>query len=365
MRDAIIQSTWEWETFNVPERVALALADRGARVLHSEYPVSRFRRHGTPLREIHAGIHSFGPEYYGEKFSVAPVLRNRQWRNVAEQIRRHAAALRLENPLFIYSHLKQMAPLCLDMKAHGSRLVHICMDYPEDYQYELIDISDRTLVIPKAVYSKLRARYGDKIQWIPQSIYLNAPATSGNGERPDFAAIPRPRLGYLGPIYARLNLPLLASVLSMRPDWQFVCFGGGEQLSLPNVHNMAWRSPEELAGCVSSLDVGVMPYDCFVDRNLHCVPLKLFDYFVSGIPVVSTPVLSVTEFSGIVYLADTAPEFVRAVEAALSEPPTSSKRALRIEAARAHSTDALGARLEEMLNFDEQSASRYGRDELV
>ncbi len=257
----------------------------------------------------------------------------------------------LKDPLFIYSHLEHMVPLCLEMKAHGFPLVHICMDYPEDYQYELVEISDRTLVIPKPVYTKLRARYADKIRWIPQSIYLDARSPIENGEPSDFAEIPRPRLGYLGPIYARLNLPLLANVLSLRPNWQFVCFGGGENLRFPNVHNMVWRPPEELAASVSALDVAVMPYDCFTDRNLHCVPLKLFDYLVSGIPIVSTPILSVIEFSDIVYLADTAPEFVRATEAALAEPLTSPKRRLRIEAGRAHSTDALGVRLEEVLNF--------------
>ena len=357
MRDAIIQSTWGWDTFNVPERIALALAHMGARVLHCEYPVSRFRRPGRPLREIRTGVYGFGPEYYGAKFNIVPAVRNWQWGDVGAQIRRRAAELRLRDPLFIYSHLEHMAPLCLDMKAHRFPLVHICMDYPEEYQYELIEISDRTIVIPKPVYSKLRAKYGDKIQWIPQSICPNDGVAREYGEPPDFSAIPRPRLGYLGPIHARLNLSLLANVLSLRPNWQFICFGGGEELPLPNVHNLAWRPPEQLAACVAALDVAVMPYDCFVDRNLHCVPLKLFDYFLSGIPIVSTPILSVTEFSDIVYIGDTAREFVRATESALGEPPTSPKRRLRIEAARAHSTDALGVCLEGVLNFDGCAAS--------
>jgi Glycosyl transferases group 1 len=350
MRDAIIQSTWAWETFNVPERIALALAGKGARVLHCEYPVSRFRRTGTPLRQIHPGIHTFGPEYYGAKLNVIRVLKDRQWKGVGSQIRARSAELQLEDPVFIYSHLEHMTPLCLDMKTNGLPLVHICMDYPEDYQYELIEISGRTLVIPKAVHSKLRAKYGDKIEWMPQSIHIEDRPSCASSEPPDLATIPRPRLGYLGPIYARLNLPLLAGVLSQRPDWHFVCFGGGEQLPLPNVHSLAWRPPEELAACVAAFDVAAMPYDCFVDRNLHCVPLKLFDYFLAGIPIVSTPVLSVTEFSDIVYLADTAGEFVRAIKEALAEPKDSPKRNLRKQVALEHSTEALGVHLEALLN---------------
>ena len=50
------------------------------------------------------------------------------------------------------------------------------MDYPEPYQYELIALSELTLVIPGTVFAKLRARYGGKIRSIPQSIHLPATA---------------------------------------------------------------------------------------------------------------------------------------------------------------------------------------------
>ena len=74
----------------------------------------------------------------------------------------------------MYSHVDRMVPLCEEMKAHGLPLVHVCMDYPEPYQYELIELSERTLVIPTSVFHKLRAKYGGKIEWIPQSIHLPA-----------------------------------------------------------------------------------------------------------------------------------------------------------------------------------------------
>jgi hypothetical protein len=114
---------------------------------------------------------------------------------------------------------------------------------------------------------------------------------------------------------------------------------------------MAWSKPDELRNYVAGFDVGVMPYDIFDEKNLHCVPLKLFDYFLAGLPVVSTPVLSLAEFSDVIYFGDTAAGFVRAVEAALAEPASSEKRARRREIALAHSTEALGERLEQVLDF--------------
>lgn len=361
MKDAIVFSSWGWETFNVPERVALALASRGWRVLHCGMPVSRFRQHDTSVREVSAGVHAFTPEYLGGKFATMPVLGDQQWKGVARQIHEQANALGLKQPVFVYSHVEGMEPLCREMRALGSKLVHICMDYPEPYQYELISISDRTLVIPGSVYAKLRAKYGEKIHAIPQSIHL-APGSASRGsdqavsaketEPAPLGQVPRPRLGYLGPVYARLNLALVRDVLTAHPDWQFVCFGDTSALPLPNVHGIEWRKPEELPRFVASFDVGVMPYDCFDEKNLHCVPLKLFDYFLAGLPVVSTPVLSLTEFSDLIYFGDTPATFARAIEAALAEAASSAKREKRTQIALAHSTEALGERLDQVLAFN-------------
>jgi glycosyltransferase involved in cell wall biosynthesis len=351
-QNAVVFSTWDWGTFNVPERVALSLALRGFRVLYCEMPVSRFRRHGKALQEVHPGIHAFGPEYLGEKFDAIPMLRDWQWQAVAQQIQRQATLLGMKNPPFFYSHVEGIAPLCREMRGHGSRLIHICMDYPEAYQYELIALSDLTLVIPKTVFVKLRARYGEKIRSIPQSIHLPFATQRNEGstaDPTDLANVPKPRLGYLGPLHARVNLSLLREVLSGRPDWQFVCFGDASNLRLANAHGNKWRRPEDLPAYIAALDVGVMPYDCFEEKNLHCVPLKVLDYFLAGLPVVSTPIISLSEFSDLIYFGDTAADFVHAVDAALAEPADSIKRARRIDVARAHSTEALGRRLEHVL----------------
>jgi glycosyltransferase involved in cell wall biosynthesis len=352
VRDVIIMSTWSWDVFNVPERVALALASRGARVLYCEMPASHFRHAIKPLDEVAKNVYRFVPEYLGGKLRFVPGVGDLQWKMVAKQILGNAKALNLKDPLFLYSHIDRMTPLCDEMKAAGIPLVHICMDYPEMYQYELIAVSDQTLVIPRSVFCKLRSKFGEKIQWIPQSIHLPAENSSSSESPPESAApgsIPRPRLGYLGPIFARVNLPLLREVLRSHPDWQFICFGGAEDLRLPNAHNSKWLSPEAIPSFTAALDVGVMPYDCFEEKNLHCVPLKLFDYLLAGLPVVATPVISLWEFSDLIYLGDTSEDFSRALREALEEPANSPKRKLRQDVARAHSTEELGRRLEEIL----------------
>jgi glycosyltransferase involved in cell wall biosynthesis len=358
LRDAIVLSTWSWEVFNVPERVALAISMRGARVLYCEMPSSKFKRKSGPQAEIASGISGFRAEYWGAKLNLFAACRNFQWRMVANQILERASALGLKEPIFMYSHIQFIEPLCEQMRAHGLPLVHICMDYPEPYQYAQIALSDRTLVIPETVGHKLKARFGEKILNIPQSIHL---AGSMNGqhsvqatnERTSLPLKPpdRPLLGYLGPLYGRVNAAVLAELMRSHPEWQFVCFGGGGALGLDNVTDIEWASPAQLPSYVTAFDVGLMPYDCFDDKNLHCVPLKLLDYFNSGIPVVSTSVISLRDYGDLIYFGDTPQELSKAIALALQEPSSSPKREQRKAIARAHSTEALGEKLEEVLDF--------------
>jgi teichuronic acid biosynthesis glycosyltransferase TuaH len=351
MRDAIVLSSWSWQTFNVPERIALALALRGARVLHCEMPISRFRGRIKPATEIRDGVYLFGSQYLGDKFNSFPFLGIWQWRKVARDILDQAEALKLKDPVFLYSHVRYAGPLCEFIRKAGLPLVHICMDYPERYQDELIGISDKTLVIPRTLLQELRSKYGEKIVWIPQSIHLPETKLENDSalEVAEWPGIPRPCLGYLGPLQRRVDLQLLREVLEVRPNWHFVHFGNEEDLPLHNAHCLPWLAAQKIPSCAAKLDVGVMPYNISDSKNLHCVPLKLFDYFLAGIPVVSTRVLSLAEFEELIYFGDTPADYVRGVEEALSESPECSKREVRRQVAQEHSTEALGRRLEEVL----------------
>jgi hypothetical protein len=353
MQDAIVFSTWDWKTFNVPERISLALASRGARVLYCEMPVSWLRGSRAPFQEVAERVYRFGPVHLSGKFKTVPLVGISQWKMVAKQILGRAIALKLKDPLFLYSHADRLRPLCQEMRRAGLPLIHVCMDYPETYQYELVELSDLTVVIPKSVFRELRSKYGSKIYWIPQSIHLNGihcKVNSSGPEPEELRSIPRPRLGYLGPIFARLDLEILRKLLSRNPDWHFVYFGKSNELCLPNAHGMVWQSHEDLPRFVRAFDVGLMLYDRSNKKNLYCSPLKLYDYFLTGLPVVSTPIPELTEFEDLVYFGETEKSLTEALVRALQEPADSLKRAQRMEAARSHSTEALGQRLEEVFH---------------
>jgi len=263
--------------------------------------------------------------------------------------------LGLNKPLFFYPWMSNFLSLCLEMKAKGFFLVHIHMDYLENNSEAHVDISDITLVIQRCTFHKLRARFGDKVHLIPQSVnfkLFHSQMSNFKEQQGDSLSIPRPRLGYTGPIHNRLNLSMLSELLLRHPNWHFVSFGSREKIfRFPNFHVIPWKRQEELPKIVAAFDVGFMPYDCYDEQQLHCLPLKLFEFFAVGIPVVSTPLVHLWEYEkeGLVYFGDTVEELERAIIAALQEPRDSPKRQRRIEIARAHSIENLAKVLDQVL----------------
>jgi len=81
----------------------------------------------------------------------------------------------------------------------------------------------------------------------------------------------------------------------------------------------------------------------------------VFDYFLAGLPVVSTPTIPLWEFADLIYFGETAEEFSLAISQALEEPAHSPKRTIRAQVARAHSTEALARCLAEIPVFSRTS----------
>jgi UDP-galactopyranose mutase len=114
------------------------------------------------------------------------------------------------------------------------------------------------------------------------------------------AHIPRPRLGYLGRVDARLDLDLLSQVLRARPGWNIVLVGpvvGGIADRLPaatNLHVLGPHPYDRLPELLAGWDAALVPF--VVDestRSQH--PSKIAAYLSAGCPVVSTPLPDVVE----------------------------------------------------------------------
>ena len=353
MRDAIVYG-YDWAGASAIERIALAIARVGGRVLHCDSVSSVFRRPNSELREIEPNLYTFKPRILASRLNRYPGMPQMQGAAVARQILGHAQALGLEIPAFVYAWMGPLlVPLCRAMKAHGCPLVYAYMDSFQSSDKEHIGESDLTLVVSRTASLRLRARWGEKIRHIPHGVDLRP----FRGLHPDpedapplLAAVSRPRLGYAGAhAQDHLNTRVLREMLQGRPEWHFVSFqwspsslGMTPVVPLPNAHLLPWQGPEQFARCVAAFDIGFMPYDCSNLTLLNGPPMKLWDYFALGMPVVATPIIHLWEYEGLVYLGETAKELEKSVEAALAEPPDSPLREKRKELAEKHSVEALG-----------------------
>ena len=153
-----------------------------------------------------------------------------------------------------------------------------------------------------------------------------AQARNFKGQMADQDSIPHPRIGYAGVIDERINLELLDDMAFLRPEWQFVMIGPTAKISpdsLPrraNIHWLGMKNYSDLPKYFAGWDVAMMPF-AINDATRFISPTKTPEYLAAGLPVVSTRIRDVVrpyEELGLVRIADTAEEFVRAAERSMA-----------------------------------------------
>jgi glycosyltransferase involved in cell wall biosynthesis len=231
---------------------------------------------------------------------------------------------------------------------------------------DVLGTADMVIVVSASLQAA-KSRYNPHTYLLPNGVPYAAYEQRLTGDAPvpaHLAAVPRPRLGYIGLIGDKLDLDLLESVARARPAWSLVFVGAlaweqGAQawerlVALPNVHYLGQVAAQQVPDYVCGFDVGLMPYR--QNRHVQFIdPLKLYDYLAAGKPIVSVPMPALDSFQNQVYAAGTPAEFEVAIDLALRED--SPGRILeRQRQAAAHSwerrverlSDFIQARLEQM-----------------
>jgi glycosyltransferase involved in cell wall biosynthesis len=187
-------------------------------------------------------------------------------------------------------------------------------------------------------------------------------AESGNPGA--LASLPRPVLGVVGGINAKVDLSLLAEVAIQRPEWIVALVGPlsygldadevARLRALPNVHFAGAVPPEQVPAVIAGCDVGLIPYR-LNQQTRHVNPLKIYEYLACGKPVVATPLPELRQFGPLARLAGDSAAFVAAVEAALAERDDPQAVAARQTVAAANTWDV---RVERMLGLIGESLAR-------
>ena len=196
---------------------------------------------------------------------------------------------------------------------------------------ELLSRADLVFTGGESLFEAKRNR-GRRVHAFPSSVDVAhfSKARCAQREPADQALIPHPRLGFFGVIDERMDTSLLADVALMRPEWHLVMIGPCVKIDKallpvnPNIHYLGMKTYDELPAYLAGWDVALLPFA----RNgstQFISPTKTPEYLAAGCPVVSTSVRDVIRPYGeqnLVAIADTADQFVEAIEAALTALPT-------------------------------------------
>jgi len=133
------------------------------------------------------------------------------------------------------------------------------------------------------------------------------------------------------------GLDLVAKLACERPKWSFVLVGplGIDTSPLRGLANVRLLGPRPYAALPSYLarmDVGLIPFK----RNQvthHADPIKAYEYLAAGLPVVATDLPALQRLAHVVRLAETAPAFLVALDAAVIEGRDARRAERQAEAA--------------------------------
>ncbi len=176
------------------------------------------------------------------------------------------------------------------------------------------------------------------------------------GTPSDIRNIRPPRVGYIGALYPWIDTELLRELAETLPEISLVLIGpsdDNDRLSrlrhLGNMHWMGVKPYSDVPSYVASCDVCLIPFLAGpVSRTTN--PVKLYEYFALGKPVVTTPLTDLEQYAvtGLVIMGKTRTDFIEGVRRALTESDP-WLRTRRMEVAREHSWKRHAGRMLEVM----------------
>lgn len=192
----------------------------------------------------------------------------------------------------------------------GARTVYDWIDELEVFPYEPAALErnhERALKEASLVLCVARRLHERALRARPDALYV----PNGVEYRRFLEPAPRPQdevltrflaggegpvAGYYGALARWFDYALMEETSRLRPDWRFVLIGqeldsslaGSRLLQRPNVIWLGPRDYETLPGYLGTFDVAMIPFQ-INSITLATSPLKLYEYFAAGKPVIATP----------------------------------------------------------------------------
>lgn len=348
-------SNFNWSNPNVLELLCETASCNNLKVRHISKPSSFLKKKrksnmDSPL----IGVESKNLLNFSTRASSLPYLNKMQNHFLWKQIQ--SKCNKTQKKILFYNNLDSLAGLRDKFKEHFDLLIYLCADYSELNERLLLNchIADVIFVIPPSMYEILQEQFPKKriVLW-PQPVTsaFNSPLDENKKAKIDktLSPIPEPRLIYAGQGNDRLDNKIYQSIARRFSSCSLISFGGNNIRQEGNLFVIPPVSKQEVLYIISQCQVGFMPYDISDPHNLHCVPLKLLDYFAVGLPVVSSKLINITQYKELLYLCETLEDFKTAIEKSLIEEVNSDLREKRKEVYFSHSTKKTSRRFKNII----------------
>jgi glycosyltransferase involved in cell wall biosynthesis len=345
---------WFWPYWTNKQHIAARLGARGFRVLYVEsigfrrpglnsIDVMRIwrrvRRVAGPIREVQRNVWVLPP-------LTIPGSQHLPW---AEHINSWQIRTRIESWLRCINSNRPIVwtyhPYVLRVARtlDPTALVYHCVDnigaVPgidgaafDRAERELLASCDRIFTTSPALRDRCAAIAPSRTDYFGNVAEIEHFATARqDGSIPaDLAAVPRPRLAYVGVLSDfKIDLELVEYAVAQRLDWHFVFIGDEREgqnsaaiarlKTRANVHFLGWRPYAQLPSYLRGIDVALLPQR-INDYTRAMFPMKYFEYLAAGRPVVATPLPALAEFSALHRQANTPEAFIDVIASALAAP---------------------------------------------
>ncbi|WP_022854458.1 glycosyltransferase [Thermodesulfatator atlanticus] len=215
------------------------------------------------------------------------------------------------------------------------RVVYYCVDdfaewpgHEKDLvlqmEKELIKKADIFIATSEKLYHKL-VRGKKPTFLLPHGLDLKRFWEAKKSKSQSLAQIPKPRVGYVGLIDARLNWSFLEFLVAKLKKVSFVFIGRNEidLTSFSKFANFFHVGPvpyEKVPNVLQELDVLILPY--LVNEFTKTInPLKLKEYLASGKPIVAAPLPEILKWKDYLFIAETKEDWEKQILNALKQKP--------------------------------------------
>lgn len=204
----------------------------------------------------------------------------------------------------------------------------------------LLDHADLRIASSEITAAHLEQSGGRRVQRLPNAADVHRFDQAGREPIPaDLAAIPRPRIGYVGNINMKVDLALIAELARRQPQWHFVLIGQTGEMDnetaaalarcrdLPNIHELGGKAYTEIPGYVAHIDTALMAYRLRPQLwTMALSPLKLYEYLAAGRPTVSVDIAAIEPYRALVAVAGSPDEWEQAIASSLTDDSAGPQR---------------------------------------